>query len=164
MISAGESSRMQAHPDQREKWLPVLELSVREVFAVMLESELQPLPADRPADALEVTAMVGLAGSLCGVLSFRCGFPAATHFTSKMLAREVSDSDEQAGDAVGEICNMIAGNFKSKVTGLKDSCVLSPPTVVTGSDYRMHSLVTHCLQVVLLYENWPVSVALELRM
>ena len=43
-------------------------------------------------------------------------------------------------DALGEICNMVAGNFKNKVSGLGNGCMLSVPTVITGRDYHCHSL------------------------
>jgi len=162
MISGEEAGRSKTW--QREQWLPVLELSIREVFEVMLGSELESAPGDRSPQALEVTAMVGLAGSLCGVVTFRCGFETATRLASIMLAREISDSDEQAGDAVGEVCNILAGNFKSKLLGLADRCVLSAPTVVTGANYSVHSLAAQRLEKVFLFEGRPVSVALELRM
>jgi chemotaxis protein CheX len=45
---------------------------------------------------------------------------------------------EQTADALGEVCNMIAGSFKHKVNGLSERCALSPPSVVTGKDYRVH--------------------------
>jgi len=31
------------------------------------------------------------------------------------------------------------GNFKNKIDGLSDGCMLSLPTVITGSDYTLHS-------------------------
>jgi chemotaxis protein CheX len=163
MISAKLSRESKPDRAQREQWLPVLDLATREVFEIMLASKLKPALPEDAARPFDVTAMVGLAGGMCGVVTFRCGFRAATRLACKMLSREISEDDEQAGDAVGEICNMIAGNFKSKITGLKEECVLSPPTVVTGANYRVHSLAAQCLEIVLLFEGLPISVALELR-
>jgi chemotaxis protein CheX len=45
---------------------------------------------------------------------------------------------EQTEEALGEVCNMIAGSFKHKVNGLSERCALSPPSVVTEKDYRVH--------------------------
>jgi CheY-specific phosphatase CheX len=45
---------------------------------------------------------------------------------------------EQTEEALGEVCNMIAGSFEHKVNGLSERCALSPPSVVTGKDYRVH--------------------------
>ena len=147
---------------RREHWPEILEVSAREVFQIMLNSELEPLNIDSEPILLECTAMVGLAGRLCGVFTFRCHPGSAVLVASKMLGIEVPDSDEQALDAIGEVCNMIAGNFKNKISGC-EPCVLSAPTVVVGGDYRVHSLVAHSLQKVFQFEGAPVAVALELR-
>lgn len=147
---------------RREHWPEILELATQEVFRIMLNSELEPLNIDSKPILLECTAMVGLAGRLCGVLTFRCHPGSAVLIAAKMLGVEVPESDEQALDAIGEVCNMIAGNFKTKIAG-SDPCVLSAPTVVVGGDYRVHSLVAHSLQKLFQFEGAPVAVALELR-
>jgi CheY-specific phosphatase CheX len=42
--------------------------------------------------------------------------------------------------ATSEICNMVAGNFKNKISGLGDGCcMLSPTSVITGEDYTVHA-------------------------
>jgi Chemotaxis phosphatase CheX len=52
---------------------------------------------------------------------------------------------------VGEICNLVAGNFKNKIAGLGEVCMLSPPSVITGDDYTVHSpLKSHTLDLSLL--------------
>jgi chemotaxis protein CheX len=158
MTSENQSSM----ESSRDQWLPVLEIAVREVFEIMLNAKLKP--ADRVcAEPLGVTAMVGLAGSLCGVFTFRCDTQSAALIASKMLGAQTSAAEEQAFDAIGEVCNMIAGNFKSKISGLSEFCVLSAPTVVAGGDYRVHSLADRSLETVMLLEGSPVSAALELR-
>jgi len=58
---------------------------------------------------------------------------------------------------------MVAGNFKNKISGLSEACVLSAPTVVVGGDYRVHSLVAQSLQKTFKFEEERISVALELR-
>ena len=107
--------------------------------------------------------MVGLAGPLCGVFTFRCDTQSAALIASKMLGTQAEGGNEQALDAIGEVCNMIAGNFKSKISGISASCVLSAPTVVAGGDYRVHSLAGRSLETTMLFEGSPVSAALELR-
>ena len=61
----------------RALWTPLLELAAREVFEIMLGTSLQPSDAPDASDKGEFTALVGLAGSLCGVLSIRCHNQAA---------------------------------------------------------------------------------------
>ena len=54
-----------------------------------------------------------------------------------MLDRERMhlERDPKNSATLGELRNMIAGNFKLKVTSLADHCMLSVPTVITGDDY-----------------------------
>ncbi len=102
--------------------------------------------------------MVGLAGQLCGVFSVRCDGKAAALITSKMLGVAVDKVGPEVADAIGEVCNMVAGNFKNKISGLAEGCMLSPPTVITGSDYTMRSLAdSPALDVRLLLKAYPLS-------
>jgi chemotaxis protein CheX len=149
--------------DSRETWTPLLEMATREVFELMLGCQLTTnSTAEQPT--LEVTAMVGLAGMLCGVLSVRCNGKAAALMTSKMLGVELDKVGAEVSDALGEVCNMVAGNFKNKIAGLAEGCMLSPPTVVTGSDYSLHSLAeSPGLEISLLFERMPVVISLAIH-
>jgi len=61
------------------------------------------------------------------------------------------------GDALGELCNMVAGNFKSKITSLADHCMMSVPTVIWGEDYVMQTVQPNSgFQFALEYEGFPV--------
>ncbi len=146
-----------------ENWVPLIEMSAREVFELMLSSQLT-LPEAATDEVLGVTAMVGLAGELCGLLSFRCNEKAAALMTSRMLGVPLDKLASEISDALGEICNMIAGNFKNKIAGLGDGCMLSPPTVITGTDYDLHSLAdSPGLEVRLQFEGMPISVTLQIH-
>jgi chemotaxis protein CheX len=147
-----------------ESWLPLIEVAAREVFELMLSSQLTlPEPEDQ-GPPYDVTSMVGLAGQLCGVLSVRCTEKGAALMTSKMLGVPLDNVGPEVSDALGEISNMVAGNFKNKISGLGDGCMLSPPTVITGSDYNLHSLAdSPGLEVSLLFEGHPVLITLEIH-
>ena len=146
-----------------EDWLPLLEMSAREVFELMLGCQLtQAAAAEEPTP--EVTAKVGLAGQLCGVLSVRCNQKAAALMTSKMLGVELDKVGPDVSDALGEVCNMVAGNFKNKIAGLAEGCMLSPPTVVTGSDYSLYSLAdSPGLETSMLFERMPIVISLQIH-
>ncbi len=146
-----------------ERWMPVLEVAVREVFELMLGCRLTAPegPVDIPG---EMTAMVGLAGQLCGIMSLQCSAPTSAEMASRMLGVDPTNIGPEVCDAFGEICNMIAGNFKNKITGLGDGCMLSVPTVITGEDYQLHSMVdAPGVEVRLLFENLPFVVALQIH-
>jgi len=148
-----------------EGWLFLLILSVREVFHTMLATKVAPVFEPAKKLHLEWTAMVGLAGELQGVLMFSCDEKSAIRITSKMLGVPLPGANEETADALGEVCNMIAGSFKHKVSGLSERCALSPPTVVTGKDYRVHrqeSGSSQSLSVTFTFEGAPIHLSLEL--
>ena len=149
--------------DLHKDWLPVLDLATREVFETMLASQLTT-PASTSTDSLNVTAMARLAGMLCGVMSVRSEKKAATLMASKMLGVDLDKVGPEIADALGEICNMVAGNFKNKIAGLGDGCMLSPPSVITGDDYTVHPQPeTPALEVSLLFETMLLVISLHIH-
>ena len=156
-------SELLAANGSHENWIPLIEVAAREVFELMLGCQLS-IEATADESDLGVTSMVGLAGQLCGLLSIRCNEKAATLMTSKMLGVPLDKVGSEVSDALGEICNMVAGNFKNKIAGLSDGCMLSPPTVITGSDYDLHSLAdSPGLEVRMLFEGMPLTISLQIH-
>ena len=148
---------------REENWLPVLELAVEEVFEIMLGCRVKPVTPPAQVPKAEFTAMVGLTGALCGVVTVRCSAKTAAQVAKAMLG-DVADSEEQVVDALGEICNMIAGNFKNKLAGTDARCMLSVPTVVSGGQYTYHSMADgNFMETVLMFEGAPVAVRLQLQ-
>jgi chemotaxis protein CheX len=157
------SSHASSAEETHQKWVPLLEMATREVFELMLSSQLTP-SATTDECRMNVTAMVGLAGQLCGVITVRCDDKAAVLMASKMLGLPVDKVGQEISDALGEVCNMVAGNFKNKISGLAEGCMLSPPSVITGSDYNLHSLAdSPALEVRMLFENLPIVVSLQIH-
>jgi chemotaxis protein CheX len=120
-------------------WKSILECSAVEVFQMMAGANLQQVnpPSEEPTG--KHTAMVGLAGALCGMVVLRCDDDAAAKLASFMLGGDAASSQSTIRDALGELCNMVAGNFKSKIATLADHCMLSVPTVISGEDYVMET-------------------------
>jgi chemotaxis protein CheX len=146
-----------------ENWIPLLELSTREVFELMLGAKLEAA-SDFQEYTLDISSMVGFAGQLCGILTIRSSKESAALMTYRMLGAESDKDSQEVADAFGEICNMVAGNFKNKVSGLGDGCMLSVPTVITGSNYSVHSLASSPpLEVRLQFESLPMVVSLEIN-
>ena len=146
-----------------EGWNARLEMAVREVFELMLGCHLTAGKAPS-GEAMDVTAMIGLAGQLCGVMSIQCGAKSSAIMASKMLGMDPEQIGPEMCDAFGEICNMVAGNFKYKIAGQSNGCMLSVPTVITGSDYRLHSLTdAPALELRMQFENAPLVVSLQIH-
>jgi len=141
----------------------LLEVSAREVFAMMLGTSLEEGSSASPPRT-ELTAMVGLAGPLCGIVSVRCNADAAAAMASRMLGEEITPRDPRVMDALGEVCNMLTGNFKAKVSELCDACLLSVPTIIRGADYQLHSLLTgSSVERALTFDGFPLWIKLEVR-
>ncbi len=150
-------------PQPSQDWQPLLELAVREVFEIMLGCKLEGC-GEPPSFPGELTAMVGLAGQLCGLVTLRCTAKSAASMASRLLSVEIQQSDKQMLDAIGEITNMVAGNFKNKLTGIADKCMLSVPTVITGSNYDCRAMADNApLQVTVMFEGAAVTVAVEVH-
>ena len=149
---------------RREYWPPLLELSAQEVFGLMLGERLDAAPEPAPENSLDVTSMVGFAGSLCGLLTLRCSSKSAALMTTKMLGTDGVGAKSQMEDAVGEVCNMVAGNFKNKISGIGDGCKLSVPTVITGSNYSLCTLANdYTMEINLLFHGSPIVISLQLN-
>jgi chemotaxis protein CheX len=147
----------------RECWLPSLQLALQEVFDLMLACRLEVGPELHSEEGLEITAIVGLAGQLRGIMIMRCSAKSAARMASRMLGIEAEQAVSAMWDAVGEICNMVAGNFKNKIAGLGDGCMLSVPTVVTGTEYDLHSMVDDEMHIIFLFEGEPILLSLEIH-
>ena len=121
-------------------WKSIMECAAMEVFEMMAGVRPEVIASPSEDQQGELTAMVGMAGALCGMTTLRCSRAMSTQFATQMLGGDAASSLSTAQDALGEMCNMIAGNFKGKVSNLADHCMLSVPTVITGGDYSMSTL------------------------
>jgi len=119
-----------------------LKMSVLEVFGTMLgvKCEAAPPVASEEAGGTDesVTAVVGFGGMLSGACVITCDASAARQIASRMTGMEFESLDDVVKDAMGEVCNMVAGAWKGRVPDLAANCGLSVPAVITGRDYNLH--------------------------
>jgi chemotaxis protein CheX len=145
-------------------WGVPLAAATREVFAIMLGTPLSVVSQADPPLVADLTAMVGLTGRLRGVLSMHCTVDAACRWATRMLGHEVPHFNQGVRDAIGEICNMIAGHFRTKLPGVGEHCLISTPTVICGTDYQLHSLSGgEHMELAFTFEGAPLWVTLDLR-
>ena len=164
--------RLDGNVMPRAAWPGVLREATLEVFSTMVGVTLNASPAaeelvaSQAADAslvAHVTGMIGIAGAVRAVFSLHCSENAATRIASLMLAISAEEAAAQKSDAIGEICNMIAGHFKHKA-GYGDTCTLTIPTVVVGAKYSIHCLEKgERLAFPIVYEGEAVLVTLDVR-
>ncbi len=114
--------------------------AVFEVFASMLGMPItltEPqLPV--PSEGEERTAIVGYAGAMRGFCEIQLNQAATSAVASAMLGTPVDD-ECSLDDAIGELANMIGGGWKDRVPTLSSQCALSPPTIIMGRDYKVHT-------------------------
>ena len=134
-LSLRDSAQLVSDPEK-------LSSSVFEVFGTMLgvncEAVQSTIPHSPIGAAESVTAVVGFGGILSGACVITCGELSARQIASRMTGMAFEDLDDVVKDAIGEICNMVAGAWKSSVPGLAANCGLSVPAVITGRDYNLH--------------------------
>jgi CheY-specific phosphatase CheX len=148
----------------RENWLPLLQSAVQEVFELMLACSLSVPAEPIPEEGLDMVSIVGLAGELSGILTLRCSEKTAAHMASRMLGTTVQTADAEVCDAVGEICNMIAGNFKHQIRSMEDFFELSVPTVIRSANRDPGSAAAApTFRMTLLFEGEPLTVSLEIH-
>ena len=162
-MSSSLHSATEQHDFAVENWYSILSVAAKEVFSMMAGTELGTPEQQDPKMLAEITAIVGLAGRLCGIFIVRCSTASARKLASRMIGA-AGDASAHAHDAVAEICNMVAGNFKAKIAGLEDKCMLSVPTVIIGTRYKLQTLAGgKRIDLPLLFEQEPVWFTLEIR-
>jgi chemotaxis protein CheX len=147
----------------RSEWLTGLRDAAGEVFSMMLGAAVDPVPNPDDCPVLaRVTGVVGITGAVNAIFTLRCSDAAATRLAAQMLGLSAEESAAQKFDALGEVCNMVAGNFKHKI-GHGPTCMLTVPTVVMGGNYCIHSLASQRMECPVMYEGEPLWLALDIR-
>jgi len=143
-------------------WPTLLDCAAKEVFKIMVQTDIATMPNSEDGTPTgDTTAMVGLAGALCGVLSIRCTSHTAENITGRMLGTTGAVKPSEVPDAIAEICNMVAGNFKAKISMLAEHCMLSVPMVIRGDDYEMVTIANGAhIALCLEYDGKPIWVCL----
>jgi chemotaxis protein CheX len=141
-------------------WRSLLESAALEVLEAIAGIRLAPSAGSLAEPNGDCTALVGMGGALYGMTIVSCSRQVAARLALLMLG-VFKPSSSIVCDGLGEICNMVAESFRSKVFGLAENCNLSPPTVITGKNYLLHTLdSTECFHVELELEGAPLWVSL----
>ncbi|MFP5227004.1 MAG: chemotaxis protein CheX [Acidobacteriota bacterium] len=118
-----------------------LDQATAEVFSTMMGAACTPSPEPGPGmpEHEAISAVIGLAGVLSGSLVLSTEGHTAMRMAERMTGIAPLDVDEMVRDAIGEVCNMVAGAWKGFDPTLASRCLLSTPTVVAGTDYEVFS-------------------------
>ena len=118
--------------------------TVISVFDTMLAMELRPsVPGAffRPVE-MQVIGMVGLAGSITGLVCLRVSESFSSRLACAMIGIDAGESlpDSDINDVIGELANITAGKLKSCFRTPGRPCNLSLPTIVRGHTIEMESV------------------------
>jgi len=89
----------------------------------------------------KVVGCVGFARDVIGNICVHVPKQFARVMAAAMLGMEVDEieDDEEINDVIGEVSNMVGGDMKSKLCDAGFPCVLSIPSVTSGSDFKIES-------------------------
>jgi chemotaxis protein CheX len=112
-----------------------------EVFSTMLnQAARQDPPIVRQSIEMRndgVVSLIGITGDWVGSGVLSCSSDSARWMSSQFLMSDYDEVNDEVLDAIGEITNMIIGNFKNKVAEQTGPLAMSVPAVVHGQN--MHT-------------------------
>lgn len=110
-------------------------------FKTMLHIDLQPLPPAElePFTGEHALGEVRFSGKATGLLHLRVPTDFLPLLGQRLLGLAPTDVDDPvtANDVMGELCNMIGGNFKSNLCDAGLQCKLSLPTIVRTDEFKL---------------------------
>ena len=117
--------------------------AVSDVFDTMLSMGVECVEGNQPdyRNGSHIVGTVSFAGVVMGNLNLHVGEEFARQMAASMLDMETDeiDGDEEIHDVIGEICNMICGNLKSRFCDSGLTCELSIPSITTGQAFTIES-------------------------
>jgi chemotaxis protein CheX len=112
--------------------------AIKNVFKTMLNLDVQfgkPQIKTQETVSHDVSGIIGLSGEVVGAVIVSFPKLSAVKIASTFAGIDLSDSDDDFADAIGELANMIAGNAKKDLDGLH--VMISTPSVVIGSGHTV---------------------------
>ena len=117
--------------------------AVTGLFSTMLHMQMAPVPVEPSVVNGEprVAGAVAFIGRLTGVVYVHTTAAFARRLTATLLHLEDAEvqAEEMINDAMGEIANMLVGQMKSRLSDGGIHCVLTIPSVVRGSQFRIEA-------------------------
>ncbi len=112
-----------------------------ETFDAMMSMDLKAVDKNM-ITGLDENRMVGsihFAGEVVGTMTFHLTDKFAKAVTVAMLGMETDEikSNKEIKDVIGELANIVAGNLKTEFLDADLTCVISTPSITSGSDFKI---------------------------
>jgi len=119
-----------------------IDATIIETFDAMMSMSLEAAADGDSVEFDDGKTMVGaihFGGEVVGVVSFTLTEDFARTVTAAMLGIEVDEIEgtEEINDVIGELANIVAGNLKSEFLDQGLTCVISTPSITSGSDFKI---------------------------
>lgn len=118
--------------------------AVKEMFSAYLVMEVEPGPTvqkkeddDYRPPSSEVTVVINFSGGIHGGIHLAAPLHAAIELASSFSGESYDTIFGEAGDGFGELANIIAGGVQTRLGTGFGNINLTPPTLITGTDYKM---------------------------
>lgn len=118
----------ETNAQDQNRWMTQFDDIVTEVFQLMLQRQCVVVDTAPPAGK-NISAKILFSGTVEGHCTVRLSTEAACLLTDALLGAPGNWDEGMIDDAVGELCNMIAGAWKSRLSAHASACSLSVPQV-----------------------------------
>jgi len=128
------------HSIEFEQWI---DRGVKQVFETMFSIPVNPADAGNgvPATGDWMVASVNMAGRVSATVNLWVNNDFARQMTIGLMGFDASDPElnNDIHDVIGEVCNMIGGNLKSRLCDAGLTCEMSIPVITAGSSFRIEA-------------------------
>ncbi|MBF0189867.1 MAG: chemotaxis protein CheX [Magnetococcales bacterium] len=118
--------------------------AVHEMFSAYLVMELENGPTVSKKDdddyrppSSEVTVVINFSGGINGGIHLAAPLHSAIELASAFSGEAYDSIVGEAGDGFGELANIAAGGVQTRLGTRFGNINLTPPTLITGTDYKM---------------------------
>lgn len=112
--------------------------SIKNVFSTMVATDIQigkPFIVKASEEpGADVSSVIGLSGDAVGCVVLGLPMQTAINAASKFAGIEMTQDHPDFGDALGELCNMVAGQAKANF-GDEFQVTISLPSVIIGKEH-----------------------------
>lgn len=116
-------------------------IAVKNVFKTMFGVEIvmgKPALKTTKLSSAEITGMIGFTGDKRGNFSLAFTVPTATFMYRTMVGETITTVTSELVDAIGEITNIISGQFRVEIEKLGYKLNAALPTVVVGQNVEIN--------------------------
>ncbi len=89
----------------------------------------------------DITAIIGVSGSIVGNVLYGFGEGTALAIVTKMIGPGANPRDGMGLSALGEIANMVSGNAATQLAATGFPCDISPPVIIEPRGARITTAV-----------------------